>query len=260
MECVIPTEGSPAMSNLASQTFEELPEPNTVGLYEPPSDSAVSNDTAFRPSVFARHFGHLSATEWRRRLLHILPGFLPIVLWFVFHHDPLSWDIRCIFAGIIIGIGVITALQYKRIARRGEKSNPACILGYTIPIFALLIFVPAHAELGFTVLAILSIGDGMATVGGLLLKGPKLPWNEEKSWAGSLCFVVFAIPFAAIIYAGEASPVIPFATALTICSIAVLCSAAMESVRSKINDNIRVGATSAVTLLAMQYAFVGFSA
>jgi dolichol kinase len=201
----------------------------------------------------------MTSTEWRRRLLHMLPAFLPIILWFVFHHDPLSWDIRCIFAGIIIGIGAITAFQYKRIARRGEQSNPACILGYTIPIFTLLILVPGQAELGFCVLAILAIGDGMATVGGMLLKGPKLPWNQEKSWAGTLCFVVFATPFTAVIYAGEAQPVVPFATAFAIAFVAVVCSAGVESIRSKINDNVRVGITSAVMLLAMQHVLVGWT-
>ena len=208
---------------------------------------------------FGDFFARLSPTEWRRRLLHILPGFLPIILWYVFHKDPLEWDCRAYLGGIVVGIGIATALQYHRIARRGEKSNPACILGYTIPIFTLLMFAPAHAELGLTVLAILSVGDGMATLGGLLLRGPRLPWNADKTWSGFLCFIVFAAPFAAIIYAGEARPLVSFGTAFTISTGAVLCSAILESIRSTINDNVRVGITSAVTLIIMQCVLVGWT-
>ena len=108
----------------------------------------------------------MTPTEWRRRLLHILPGFLPLVLWYIPHHDPLSWDSRLYMAMIIVAIGAGTAVKYQQIARRGETMNAACILGYALPIFLLLMLIPAHAELGLTVLAVLAIGDGSATLGG----------------------------------------------------------------------------------------------
>ncbi len=206
----------------------------------------------------APRFGRLSSVEWRRRLLHILPGLLPLVLWFKFHRDPLSWDCRAWLGLVVAGIGVGTAVQYRRIARRGETSNPACILGYTIPVFMLLMSVPAHAEIGLTVLAILAVGDGFATLGGLLLPGPALPWNSEKSWAGFLCFNVFATPWAALIYWGEASPVVPFSAAFAIAAISVAISSVAESVASEINDNVRVGLAATVSVLLGHACFIGF--
>ena len=246
------------LNQLPTETHTRRNTLGSVGLSRPPLLESKQRDAeATRPQ--SEHFANLSASEWRRRLLHMAPGLLPVILWFIRHHDPLSIDLRAILGCIIGGIGLVTTLQYHRIARRGEQSNPACILGYTIPIFTLLIFVPTHAELGFAVLAILSIGDGMATLGGLLIRGPKLPWNEEKSWAGLLCFIVFATPFAAVIYAGEAHPFVPFGTAFAMAAVAVVASAAIESIRSTINDNIRVGLTSAITLIAMQTFMIGWS-
>lgn len=209
-----------------------------------------------RPRV--PRFGRLTATEWKRRLLHILPGLLPLVLWFKFHRDPLSWDCRAWLGLVVIGIGVATAIQYRRIARRGESSNPACILGYTIPVFALLMTVPAHAEIGLTVLAILAVGDGFATLGGLLLPGPVLPWNTQKSWAGLLCFNVFAMPWAALIYWGEAKPVVPFSAAFAIAAVAVATASIAESIDSKIDDNVRVGVVASLSVLLGHAFFVGF--
>ena len=183
----------------------------------------------------------MSAAEWRRRLLHILPGFLPLVLWYIPHHDPLSWDARAWLALVIGSIGLGTAIKYHQIARRGETMNAACILGYTLPVFLLLMLVPAHAELGLTVLAVLAIGDGTATVGGLLLRGPRLPWNPDKSWSGMLCFLLLGSAWASVIYWGEANPGVSFSVAFACGGTAACVAGICESLDSRINDNIRVG-------------------
>ena len=198
-------------------------------------------------------FGRMSPTECKRRLLHILPGLLPTILWFIPHKDPLSWDCRAWLGLIIGGIGIATAVKYRRIARRGETSNPACILGYTVPVFLLLMVIPAHAELGLATLAIISFGDGFATVGGLLLPGPRLPWNKQKSWAGFLCFLTFALPWSAMVYWGESRPAVSFSVALFVGGTATLFAAICESVNSRIDDNIRVGVAAAVGIVTAHF-------
>ena len=202
--------------------------------------------------------GRISPTEWRRRLLHILPGLLPIVLWFKYHRDPLSLDCRAWLGLVIVGIGIGTALKYRRIARTGEQSNPACILGYTIPVFLMLMLVPAKAELGLAALAIISFGDGFATLGGLLMRGPALPWNPGKSWAGFLCFLTFAIPWSATVYWAESMPAVPFESAFYIGATATLIAAVAESINTRIDDNIRVGVAAACGLLFAQTVFLGW--
>lgn len=206
----------------------------------------------------ASRFGRLSATESRRRLLHILPGLLPIVLWFKYHRDPLSVDCRAWLGLIIVGIGIATAIKYRRIARTGEQSNPACILGYTIPVFSLLMLIPAHAEIGLAVLAIISFGDGFATVGGILLPGPALPWNKQKSWAGFLCFLVAAVPWSSMVFWAESRPAVTFETALLCGASATLFAAIAESVRSRIDDNVRVGVAASIGMIIAHSCFVGW--
>lgn len=202
----------------------------------------------------AQIFGRMSATECKRRLLHILPGLLPTILWFIPHKDPLSWDCRAWLGLIIGGIGIATTVKYRRIARGNETSNPACILGYTVPVFLLLMVIPAHAQLGLATLAIISFGDGFATVGGLLLPGPRLPWNKQKSWAGFLCFLAFAVPWSAMVYWGESRPAVSFSMALFVGGTATLFAAICESIKSGIDDNIRVGAAAAAGIVTAHFA------
>lgn len=200
-------------------------------------------------------FLRLTPQEWRRRALHMLPGFLPLILWGIYHKDPLSWDCRAYLGLIIVGIGVSTAINYRRIARRGEVANSACILGYTIPVFSLLFLIPQKAELGLTVLAILAMGDGSATLGGMLLRGPRLPWNSGKSWAGLLCFIAVGAPYSAMIYWGEAhNPGVSYQTSFGLAAFATVVAAICESLDSKIDDNIRVGLASSLALLIAQTA------
>lgn len=220
-----------------------------------PADRVIpSPHVDFNPGTRPARFGRMSVTEMRRRLLHILPGFLPTVLWWIHHKDPLSWDCRAWLGLVIGGIGIATAIKYRRIARRGETSNPACILGYTIPVFLLLMLIPAHAEIGLATLAIISLGDGFATVGGLLLPGPRLPWNAEKSWAGFLCFLTFAAPWSAVVYWGESRPAVSFEHAFVVGASATFLAAVCESVRSRIDDNIRVGVAAGFGVVAAHFA------
>lgn len=224
----------------------------------PLSPSTPLSQSRHSSGALRAFFGRLTPQEWRRRALHTLPGFLPFILWFVYHRDPLSWDCRAWLGLIIIGIGVSTAINYRRIARRGEVANSACILGYTIPVFLLLFAVPSKAELGLSLLAILAMGDGSATIGGLLLRGPRLPWNRSKSWAGLLSFIAVGAPYSAVIYWGEARPGVSFALALAITSSATVLAAICESVESRWDDNIRVGASGAIGLMLAQTLLGGW--
>jgi phytol kinase len=226
---------------------------DSVGLLGSPVGSQSTGGVTREP-----YFGRISPTECRRRLLHILPGLIPVTLWYKFHHDPLSLDCRAWMALIIVGIGIGTAVKYRQIARTGEQSNPACILGYTIPVLLMLMLIPAKAELGLATLAIISFGDGFATVGGLLLRGPSLPWNKHKSWAGFLCFLTFAAPWSAIVYWGESMPAVPFESAFLVGATATLIAAVAESIDTRLDDNIRVGVSAALGVLLAQTLFLGW--
>lgn len=204
-------------------------------------------------------------TEVRRRIWHMAPGLLPFLLWPIPHTDPLSTTLQL----IMIGIGVVLAswifFGFRHIARNGSISDRlGGVGGYAGSVLAMLLLFPAHAELGLTVLGVLAFGDGSATIGGLLLRGPTLPWNRNKTWSGLLTFLLIGTPMAALIYWGESNNLlaiqegVSFPTALLIGGGTVLAAAIAESLASRINDNIRVGIVSAVAVAVLHGILAGW--
>lgn len=196
--------------------------------------------------------------ELQRRIWHMSPGLLPFVMISVPHKDPLSFTTRAIAATLIIGIATLILLRQRTLARQGESNMGAAVLGYAVSTLALILAFPAHAELGLTLVAIMAFGDGTATLAGWLFGGKPLPWNRAKSWTGTCAFVAAALPLAAAAYWGEARPGVPFLVALGCVAPAVIAGALAESIRSRINDNIRVGIVSGLTIVATHAMVVGW--
>jgi phytol kinase len=194
------------------------------------------------------------------------PGLLPFVLWPISHRDPISPTLRAIIVALVVGLGLLIFLNFRRIARQGRHDDrlPA-VVGYAGSVLLTLLIFPAQAELGLTVLGVLALGDGSATLGGMLLGGPTLPWNPRKTWSGSLCFVLVGGLLASVIYWGEThnleaqTPGVSFATALACGIPAALAGAIVESLPLRINDNIRVGVAAAVTVAVAHGIVVGWS-
>ena len=140
------------------------------------------------------------------------------------------------------------------------------VAGYAGSVLMTLLLFPAHAELGLTVLAVLAFGDGSATLLGKLIGGPRLPWNREKSWSGFLAFVAVGGTMASLIYWGEThfnpealGSGVTFWQALACGFAPALLGAVYESIPSRINDNIRVGAVAAITVTAVHVLVVGWA-
>lgn len=207
-----------------------------------------------RRSPWAALLLRFDAAERRRRLWHMLPGLLPVVLWVVPHEDPLSPILRGILLAIVAGIAVSILRAFRGIGRAGETTTrqQSATAGYALSVLLVLFAFPGHAELGMAVLGILAFGDGFATVGGLLLRGPRLPWNPRKSWAGTASFLVCGGLWAAVLYWGESQPGVPFATALACTLPAALGAALAESLPARLDDNIRVGLAASLILVVAQ--------
>lgn len=201
--------------------------------------------------------GKLSVKECKRRLWHMSPGLLPIASYIYPHKDPLSPTFRAIAFGLIVGISALLLWRFKTIRRRDEQTELGAVLGYALSTLLTLFLFPKHAELGMLVLCVLAFGDGMATTCGLLFLGPCLPWNRQKTWAGSLGFVFFGGVTASLAYWAESQPQALTWQALTCGFAAAVVAAIAESLPSRINDNVRVGVASAVTAVATHALVVG---
>jgi phytol kinase len=205
-----------------------------------------------RPGV-----GRLSQTEVKRRLLHMLPGFLPFCLWPIPHQDP--WGPVLSIAVLLLAVSIIAPAirQFHRVARAGERDGHIKVLSYGLPIMLALWLFRGREEIGVMTLAILAFGDGSATLGGLLFGRRGLPWNPRKSWTGSLCFVICGTVMASLVYWGEARPAVEITQVLLVTGGATLAAAIAESLPVRINDNLRVGVTAAVMGAVLSVLVVG---
>lgn len=201
--------------------------------------------------------GGLTQTEAKRRLLHILPGLLPFVLWPIPHQDP--WGPFLADMVILLAVAIIAPaiMRFQSFARAGERDGRTAVLSYALPVLVTLWICRGREEIGVMTLAVLAFGDGTATLGGLLFGGRRLPWNPQKTWTGSLCFVVCGTLMSTLAYWGEARPTIALGTAMLVAGGATLAAAVAESLPLRINDNLRVGVTAAVMGGALTLLMVG---
>ena len=186
----------------------------------------------------------LGITEFRRRLFHMSPALLPIGLPFIQHRDV--WGpilVSILVASAAMALVVAVALGHL-LKRQSEENWMGAVLGYMVPVLAPLLFLPGRAELGLMTLQIIALGDGSATLGGLLLGGRRLPWNRKKTYSGLFCFAIVGSLAATYSYWGESHPGVSVGTAFLICGLAALCAGIVESLPIRSNDNFRVGATA----------------
>lgn len=201
----------------------------------------------------SRVVNRLGITEFRRRLFHMSPALFPAVLPFLDHPDvwgPLLIGAVATIAVVVIVLSIVLAPFIKR---NGETDWRYAVWGYMIPVIAPILLVPSHPEWGLMTLQILALGDGSATLGGLMLGGKRLPWNRQKTFAGLFCFALMGSLGATLSFWGEAHPGVPFGTALAICATAALCAGIVESLPVRSNDNFRVGMTALVVGVLMTF-------
>lgn len=192
----------------------------------------------------ARIVDRLGVIEFRRRLLHMAPAFIPIGLPFI-PHNAVWAPMLIATAVIIVAVGLFLAVIFgRKVTRPGESSFAVAVLGYTVPIIGGLLLFPGHAELGLMTLQIVALGDGSATLGGILIGGKHLPWNSHKTFSGLLCFIAVGSVAATYSYWGEATPTVPVGTVFLICSGATFFAALIESLPVHSNDNLRVGVSA----------------
>ena len=204
--------------------------------------------------------GRLSPHEWRRRLVHMSPGLLAVLLPLIPHADPLALYSKIILL-VAIGGTSLFALRREALFRRnadGKRGWSTSVISYGIITLSLLLALPAQPEIGMAVTMIIAFGDGSATIAGMMFRGRRLPWNRDKSWAGLAAFLLCAIPLATLVYWAEARPGVALSLACACVAPAVLVAALAESLPVRINDNIRVGLTAGLTIVVTHAMFVGW--
>ncbi|MBS0261582.1 MAG: hypothetical protein JSS02_06450 [Planctomycetes bacterium] len=211
--------------------------------------------TGWWQTVLAR----LTPQEWRRRLVHMTPGVMAAALPILPHTDPLGWYSQAFLVVVIAAAAAYAITRAKLFERRGQSAGwPISVISYAVITLGLILALPSQPEIGIAVTAIIAFGDGSATLAGKLFRGPKLPWNRHKSWSGLAGFCLCSIPLAALMYWAESQPGVSLGIACACIAPAAIVAAIVESLPVRLNDNIRVGASSGLTILLTHAMFVGY--
>lgn len=180
--------------------------------------------------------------EEKRQIVHILLLVLAFFLKYLNHWQAAVLLLVLFFITIV----VIPKLKVKTyFYRRFENQYSQGAVWYFFILFILVLIFPLYIVAASW--AILALGDGTATLIGRNFKVRELPWNSDKSYIGSLSFIIFGTLGAFILLKWMAPPIDP-GIFLSVSFKTALVAAIVESLPLKINDNISVALTSAVVM------------
>jgi uncharacterized protein (TIGR00297 family) len=187
-------------------------------------------------------------SENGRQLVHIAVGTLALLLRYL----------TALEATVLAGVAVaFNAYALPRVAGhlyRPVEARQRLISGitlYPLAILLLLTALPDRRDIVAAAWGVLAFGDGMATVAGHRIRSPRLPWNRDKSVAGSAAFILFGSAAASFLCWWCRSTVVPpaypwFPVWMPV--VATIAAAAVETVPIRLNDNVSVPAAAAAVL------------
>jgi len=183
--------------------------------------------------------------EALRKALHIAFGLGALTLRFL----PWTFAAVVCVAAVIGNWLLLHRLVGKRVARH-ERGYDAGIVLYPLAVLVLIVVFRDRLAIAGAAWAIMAFGDGFATLAGKNIRGPRLPWNEEKSWSGFLAFLAFGFlgaEFTWLFVAGN-PPLYVIGITVALCAVA-------ESLPLNVDDNLIVPIVAGVSfamLLAMR--------
>ena len=127
--------------------------------------------------------------ELPRKLVHVGMGAFALLLrWLT------PW--QAVFMGVaalILNSFFLHGITRGALLRPEERASGFSRGVVLYPAILLLTFIVfrSRLELAAGIWALLAVGDGMAALSGLALRGPRLPWNPKKTWSGLVAFVLF---------------------------------------------------------------------
>ncbi|KAJ7294587.1 hypothetical protein O6H91_03G127100 [Diphasiastrum complanatum] len=193
-----------------------------------------------------------------RKLVHITIGLLFMLFWPLFSDAPRSRYLAALapagnaFRMLALGLGLWEdKALVKAITREGNRrellKGP---FNYAIAISAVTILFWRNSPISAVAVANLCAGDGIADIAGRSFGSIKLPYNKNKSYAGSFAMFIFS-SFISIVYLWFFSSFDFYnITASTINQVIFVCfiSALVESlpVSTTLDDNFTVPFTAVI--------------
>ena len=180
-------------------------------------------------------------SENARQWVHIGSG------GFAFLLRVLTWWQAAILAAaaLIFNLLVLPHIGGRQLYRPVDNARgyPLGIVLYPLAVLLLILIFSARLDLAAAAWGVLAFGDGAATLAGRGVGGRPLPWNAEKSIAGTLSFIACgAIGGAVLAWWTQPGESIWFAAGAPLA--AAIAAGFVESMPGRLDDNISVPAAA----------------
>ena len=203
--------------------------------------------------------------ERARQWVHAGSGVFALLL------RTLTWQQAAALAVVALGFNVLVLphIGGRRLYRPADEARgyPLGIVLYPVAVLALILVFRTRLDIAAAAWGVLAFGDGAATLVGTKgtkdtkdtkgTKGTKgaprvvLPWNRDKSYAGTAAFIVFG-GAAAVVLAlwvrPALTPMPPLAFAIAAPLAAAIVAAGVETIPIRLDDNISVPVAAGAVL------------
>ena len=197
-----------------------------------------------------------SYSETSRQLVHMaMGGFALLLRWIPW------WQAVALAVGAIVFNLAVLPRVGGRIYRPGDRERGVHgIVYYPLAVLLLLLAFPRRLDIVAAAWGILAIGDGIATLVGRAIGGPRWPWNRDKTVSGSAAFAIFGAA-AGVGLAWWCRPAIvpPVSPLFSIVApiVAAVAAALVETIPVRLDDNLSVAATAGTVLYLVSLASLG---
>ena len=197
-------------------------------------------------------------SERARQWVHVGSGAFALLL------RVLTWWQAAAVAAIafLFNLLVLPRIGGRRLYRPADEARgfPLGILLYPLSVLLLILVFPTRPDIAAAAWGILALGDGAATLVGQAITlnaepaktaGHQLPWNRDKSVAGTLAFVACGgVGGVALAWWTRPAVTPPPSMLFTIAApfAAALAAGLIETLPVRLDDNVSVPTAAAVVL------------
>jgi uncharacterized protein (TIGR00297 family) len=182
-------------------------------------------------------------SEIKRKIVHMSVALFSFLLRYL----SLPAALICATIAFIHNAFILPRIGGRKIYRKEEiqKGYPLGILLYPITVFILILIYRNHFYIAAAIWAIMGFGDGSAALIGSIYGKHKLPWNREKSYEGSLSYIIFGSAGACLLCwwtsLGKGAPLYPdYYNFIIVPIVVTVFSALLESYPTKLDDNFTI--------------------
>ena len=192
-----------------------------------------------------------------RKLVHVGVGAFSLLL------AKLEWWQAAIAAvvALLFNLLILPALVGRRLHKGHEASRFSLgIVLYPATVLALILLYPHRLEIAAGAWALLAVGDPSAAVAGRAIGSGKLPWNREKSWAGTIAYAVLGGLACGFLILWTRPGHFSGGETLALALVGGVVGAIVESLPTKLDDNVTAPILASIPLALLATTFDGPSA